>query len=261
MDYLEINRKLWNDKTEVHVNSQFYDVDGFLRSENSLKHVEIDLLGDISGKKVLHLQCHFGMDTISMCKLGAEVTGVDLSNVAIEEAKNLNKKVNSNARFILSDIYNLPNVHDEKYDVVFTSYGTIGWLPDIDKWASIVVHFLKSGGEFLIVDFHPVLWMMDDEFSSIKYSYFNDGPIIEQTDGSYADRNADISNQSVSWNHPLGEIIQSLIKKGLTLHHFEEYNYSVYDCFENTIEIATDKFQIKGLEGIIPMMYSIKCNL
>ena len=260
MDYKEINRKLWNDMTGVHVNSGFYDVPSFIDGKTSLKHVELDLLGDMTGNSVIHLQCHFGMDTISLSRMGLKATGVDLSDRAIEEARILANKCNQDVRFINADIYDLPNVHNEKYDIVYTSYGTIGWLPDLDKWAATISHFLKPAGNFLIIDFHPVIWMMDYDFTKIEYGYFNTQPFEEISEGSYANRNAKIKNPSVSWNHHLSEIIQSLINAGLVIDHFSEYDYSVYDCFNNTIEIGNEKYMIKGLEGKIPMMYSIQAH-
>lgn len=257
MDYQSINKQLWNDLTGVHLTSSFYDVPGFIKGKSSLKDVELQLLGDISGKKILHLQCHFGMDTISFSRMGAHATGVDLSDRAISEAKKLALECSTNTKFIESDIYDLPHVHDDQYDIVFTSYGTIGWLPDMDKWAGVVQHFLKPGGRLVMVDFHPVIWMMSYDFTKIEYGYFNKESIVEETEGSYVDRNAPIKNKAVSWNHSLSEIIQSIIDQKMRMNHFSEYDYSTYDCFEHTVKIAEDHYQIKGLEGLLPMMYAI----
>jgi len=129
-NYIEVNRNSWNNRTESHLKSEFYDLEGFLNGKNSLNEIELNLLGDIKGKTILHLQCHFGQDTISLSRLGAEVTGIDLSDKAIESAKQIAKNTTSNVKFICCDIYDLPNHLKEKFDVVFTSYGTIGWLPD-----------------------------------------------------------------------------------------------------------------------------------
>ena len=157
MDYKTINKELWNTRTDVHVKSKFYDVPSFLDGKSSLKQIELDLLGDVNEKSILHLQCHFGMDSISFSRLGANVTGVDLSDKAIVKARELASTCQTNTKFIISDVYDLPEVHQGAYDIVFTSYGTIGWLPDMQRWASVVNHFLKPGGKVLIVDFHPVV--------------------------------------------------------------------------------------------------------
>ena len=133
LDYLEINRQAWNNKIDTHLKSAFYDLDSFLQGKSSLNDIELKLLGDVKGKSILHLQCHFGQDSISLSRLGAEVTGVDLADKAIASAKEIASKTNSTTKFICCDIYDLPNHLDEQFDIVFTSYGTIGWLPDLDR--------------------------------------------------------------------------------------------------------------------------------
>jgi ubiquinone/menaquinone biosynthesis C-methylase UbiE len=254
-DYLEINRQSWNNRIETHLKSEFYDLDGFLKGNNSLNEIELNLLGEIKGKSILHLQCHFGQDTISLSRLGAEVIGVDLSDKAIESAKKI--AMDTNATFICCDIYDLPNHLDKQFDIVFTSYGTIGWLPDIDKWAKIVSGFLKPNGQFVFVEFHPVVWMFDDNFENIGYNYFNTGAIIETESGTYADKTAGITQKSVMWNHSLSEVINSLIKNNLEIISFDEFDYSPYNCFNKTIETAPGKYRIAHLDNKIPMVYSI----
>jgi ubiquinone/menaquinone biosynthesis C-methylase UbiE len=256
-NYLEINKKLWNDKTDFHYNSEFYDVESFVKGRDSLNSIELELLGDIAGKKILHLQCHFGQDTISLARHGAEVTGVDLSDQSIKRANELNKQCGTNVRFIQSDVNSLKEVLDEQFDIVFTSYGTVGWHPDVMKWAETIENFVKPGGEFLIVDFHPVVWIFSDDFKKIEYNYSDSNPIIEEYTGTYTDRDADIKCKSYCWNHGLAHIVNSLIKQGLNIKDFQEYFYSPYNCFQNTIEVEKGKFQIKGLENKIPMLYSI----
>lgn len=257
-DYIKLNKETWNNKTPFHINSAFYDVEGFLKGKTSLQEPELALLGDINGKKILHLQCHFGQDTISLNRMGATVTGVDLADKAIDFAKDLAIKANVEAEFICCNIYDLPTVLTEKYDIVFTSYGTIGWLPDLDKWAAVINHFLKPKGRFVMVDFHPVVWMFDDKFREVAYNYFNTGEIIETFSGTYADREAPIKNTSVNWNHSLSEIIGSLLKNNLQLTHFDEINYSPYNCFLETEKLGEDKYIIKHLKEKIPMLYAIE---
>ena len=256
-DYKEINKTLWNNKTDVHINSDFYDNKSFVDGRNSLNSIELELLGDIKGKSVLHLQCHFGQDTISLNRLGAEATGVDLSDKGIERAKELAVTTKSDAAFICCDIYDLPQNLDKEFDIIFTSYGTIGWLPDLDKWAKIISMFLKPGGKFVLVEFHPFLWMFDDNFKKIEYNYFNDGPIIETEKGTYADKDAPLNEKSVGWNHSISEVINSLLQNGLEINSMKEFDYSPYNCFNETIEFEPQKFRIKHLDNKIPMVYSI----
>ncbi len=256
-NYLNINRNLWNQKVDFHIKSDFYDVPGFLKGNSSLNKIELDLLGDITDKSILHLQCHFGQDTISLDRMGAKVTGIDLSNEATDQAKLLAEKSNSEADFICCDIYDLPNHLDKQFDIVFTSYGTIGWLPDLNKWAQIISKYLKPGGMFVFAEFHPVVWMFDENLEKIKYSYFNSGAIIETETGTYANKDANIEAEFITWNHSISEVVNSLISNGLEINSLDEYNYSPYDCFNKTIEISPNKFRIKHLKNKIPMVYSI----
>ena len=255
--YIEVNRKLWNEKTSYHVNSDFYDMPSFLSGQSTLKEVELGLLGDIKGKDVLHLQCHFGQDSLSLARMGANVTGVDFSDKAIDKARELNEALGLNAQFICSDVYDLPSVHDSSYDIVFTSYGVLGWLPDMKKWAKVVSHFLRPGGKLVLVETHPMVWIFDNQFSYIQYSYFNKEAIVETLEGTYADRGAPIKLEEIGWNHPLSDIFQSLLDAGVNLELFQEYDYFPYNAFANAVEAAPGKYQIKGMEGKLPMLYSI----
>lgn len=256
-DYISVNKQTWNNKTDVHIASEFYDVQSFIEGKSTLNDIELNLLGDIKGKKILHLQCHFGQDTMSFSRMGAKATGVDLSDKAIDRAKEFTEKLNLDTQFICCDIYDAPKYLDEKFDIVFTSYGTIGWLPDLDKWAKVVSHFLKPNGKFVFVEFHPVLWMLDDYFKEVYYNYFNVEPIIEDESGTYADRYAEIEAKTITWNHPTSEVLNALITNGLELNSFDEYDYSPYNCFNETEEFEKGKFRIKHLENKIPMVFAL----
>jgi ubiquinone/menaquinone biosynthesis C-methylase UbiE len=260
MNYLEINKQSWNKRTEFHVKSEFYDVEGFLKGKSSLNDIELNLLGDVRGKRILHLQCHFGQDTISLARLGAVVTGVDLSDGAIGQAQELAQQAGVAAEFICCDVYNLPQYLDQQFDIVFTSYGTIGWLPDLDKWAQVIARALKPGGRFVFVEFHPVVWMFDDNFKTVAYNYFNSGPIVETESGTYADRDAPMTQEYVNWNHGTGEVLTSLLHNGLQLTSFEEIDYSPYNCFQETVEFAPNKFRIKHLDNKIPMVFALSAT-
>lgn len=256
--YFDANKQLWNQRTAVHKDSSFYNLAGFKAGENVLTPIELNELGDVKGKTMLHLQCHFGMDSLNWARLGAVVTGVDLSDEAIKEAKQLNNDLGMNATFICCNVYDLKEHLNEKFDIVFTSYGTIGWLPDLNKWAEIISCYLKPGGIFYMADFHPVLWMFDDEFTHFQYSYENSEVIITESEGTYTDRDADIMGKEYGWNHSISEILNALITNGLQIGHFNEFMYSPYACFRNTVEFEKGKWHIKGLEGKIPMVYSLK---
>lgn len=256
-DYKEINRQSWNNRTEVHIDSEFYDVPAFLKGATSLKSIELGMLGDIKGKRILHLQCHFGQDSISLARMGAIVTGVDLSDVAIDKARGLAKEAGVDCNFIVSDVYDLPTILKEEFDIVFTTYGVVGWLPDMNKWAHVISTFLRPKGQLVFVEFHPVVWMFDDDFEEIKYSYFNTGEIHEDEEGTYADADAPISQEYVMWNHGMSEIVNNLIANGMSIHQLDEYDYSPYPCFRGIVEVEKGKYRIEKMKGNIPMVYAI----
>lgn len=274
--YFSANKASWNKRTVVHKNSVFYDLEGFKKGKTSLNKIELEELGNVKGKTLLHLQCHFGMDTMSWEREGAIVTGVDISDEAIKLAKEIAGELKSNAKFICANVYDLANsskvppsearpddpvgwgIREATFDIVFTSYGTIGWLPDLDKWAKIVSYNLKPGGTFYIADFHPTLWMMDEQFEHIKYNYFNTAVIAEENSGSYTDRNAAIKSEEYCWNHPFSEIFSALIKNDLIIEAFNEFPYSPYNCFNNLEQGSDGMWRIKKMEDKMPVMYSIK---
>ncbi|OZI09074.1 SAM-dependent methyltransferase [Siphonobacter sp. BAB-5385] len=257
MDYLEKNRNTWNQRTLYHLQSDFYDLEGFMKGATSLKDIELGLLGEVAGKTILHLQCHFGQDTLSLARMGAKVTGVDLSDIAIYSAESLAIQMDLlTPQFICSDVYDL-NLN-QQFDLVFTSYGVIGWLPDLDRWAEVIARHLKPGGRLVFAEFHPVVWMFDSHFRYVQYSYFNTEAIEETTQGTYADPDAPITTDSVGWNHSLGEVLSSLISQGLQVNFFQEYDYSPYDCFAETLEVEPGKFRIRHLDAKIPMVYALQ---
>jgi 2-polyprenyl-3-methyl-5-hydroxy-6-metoxy-1,4-benzoquinol methylase len=257
-NYLEINKALWESRTAVHIKSEFYDHDGFKKGRSSINEVELGLLGDLKGKSVIHLQCHFGQDTLSMARMGAKATGIDLSEEAMQIAQETNAELGLEARFICANVYDIVEELIGTADMVFSSFGAICWLPDMTHWAKVIAAYLKPGGHFVFAEFHPALWMFDDSFKELKYSYFNREEIVEMENGTYTDAAADIHMESVTWNHDLGEVLQALLSDGLDLRFFQEYDYSPYNCFQNTVESSPGKYQIRSMEGKLPMMYALK---
>ena len=266
--YFDANKDSWNKRTAVHKESAFYDIASFKKGKTSLHKIELDEVGDVKGKSLLHLQCHFGMDTMSWARAGATCVGVDFSDEAINLAKEINEELGLQAQFICANIYDLTGSFKtpllegfrEAFDIVFTSYGTIGWLPDLDKWGEAIAYFLKPGGVFYIADFHPTLWMMDENFEKIKYNYFNTEVITEEISGTYADRDAPIKSIEHGWNHPFSEIINTLIKHNLQIEQFNEYPFSPCNCFNNIEKGPDNMWRIEGMDEKMPMMYSIKAT-
>ncbi|MFY8033171.1 MAG: class I SAM-dependent methyltransferase [Flexibacteraceae bacterium] len=260
MDYISLNKALWNTRTAIHINSDFYNHQQFIANYHngftSLKEIELPLLGDLTGLKVLHLQCHFGQDTLSLAKLGAEVTGLDFSNEAIMEARRLAEALGVQAQFVEADVCNIPTELHGKFDVVFTSYGTIGWLPDIKAWANSIDQVLKPNGKLIFVEFHPVVWMFDNNLEKVAYTYHCSDPIVEQEEATYADTSAQINLTSVGWNHGMAEVIGALLPY-FKLTDFQEYNYSPYPIFAEIEELEPNRFYPKAHGNKLPLVYSL----
>jgi SAM-dependent methyltransferase len=200
------------------------------------------------------------MDTLSLARMDAKVTGIDLSDTAINEAKKLNEDLGLNAEFICCNVYDLKDHLNKKFDIVFTSYGVIGWLPDLNKWAEIINHYVKPGGFFYMAEFHPVVWMLDEDFEKVKYYYHNQELIEMDVQGTYTDRYADIQGKEYSWNHSISEVLNALINHGLQINFFNEYSYSPYPCFNNIMQGSDGNWRVKGMEDKIPMVYSVKAT-
>ena len=257
-NYYEINRHAWNLKTKIHAGSKFYDLEEFKKGNLSLKEIELKEVGDVKGKSLIHLQCHFGLDTLSWARLGAGVTGVDVSDESIKLARSLADELKLNAAFIRANLYDIPNIIKDKYDIVYTSYGALNWLDNIEKWAEIVSLLLKPKGVFHMIEFHPFIFTLDEN-CIIEDSYFNNvGPIDTTSAATYVDSENKVPHRTVEWNHSLAEIINALIKNGLRLEYLNEFPYQVYDCFPNMIEIEPGKWVFKAAGSRIPYMYSLK---
>ncbi|MCR4421409.1 MAG: class I SAM-dependent methyltransferase [Exilispira sp.] len=237
------NKYLWENKTGYHIESDFYNVDEFKKGKLSLLPIELNELknavDEIKGKRMLHLQCHFGLDSLSWAKLGVDVTGVDFSNKSIEYAKKLSEETGILSKFICSDIYDLPEILNEKesFDIVFTSYGVLCWLHDLRKWANIISYYLKKGGLFYIVELHPFIMIFENEQNTrelkVKFDYFHsDKPQNFISKGTYADRDAKIECISYEWSHSISDIINNLINAGLKIEFFNEHPFCCYDHFQ-----------------------------
>ena len=256
----EANEKLWDRRTAVHLKSEFYDNESFLVHKNSLMPMDQEGLGDLKGRKVLHLQCHFGQDTISMEQLGASTVGIDLSTKAIDAAKDLALKCKSKASFHCANVYDIDKLNLGKFDTVYTSYGTICWLPDLDLWAKLISQHLTKGGQFYMVDFHPVLHMIEWEDEEWKFPYFSHkDPFEDLEESSYTENKEKISMPSYFWQHPISEILQALINNGLNIKKFQEYDWSPYNCFPKMKKLGEKKYQYLHTKHPVPHLFEIQC--
>ena len=264
-EHMEENRAHWDEAAGIHPTTEFYDVPGFKRDKRPLDDLVLSQIGDVAGQSVLHLQCHFGMDTIRFAWLGATATGMDFSPVAIQTARELADEVAADVRFIESNIYDLPDVLDEQFDLVFTSYGIISWLPDIRGWAQVVARYVKPGGRFVIIEAHPSYWPFDDEHEDslvIKYPYFTQTePLTSEYEGTYAAEGASVTNKRThSWNHPLGEIITALIDNGLTIDHVGEYDYCAWRALPFMVKRDADFWHLPPEYPSLPFMFSLRAT-
>ena len=251
------NQASWDQRVAPHLDSDMYNMEVFKQGATSLKHPELGLVGDVDGKQLLHLQCHFGQDTLSFARMGAQVTGIDFSPKAIETAHVLRDELGLNAQFHCCNVLHTNQHVQDTFDVVFTSYGTITWLPNISEWADVVAARLKPGGRFVMVEFHPSMWMLDDDYTTLYYPYWSNDQQTYSESGTYADREAAIETTSHWWNHPISELMSVLLERGLQLKHMAEYDHSVYSCLPGMEEDRPGEFVLPSFGRKIPYMYSV----
>ena len=262
--FLEANRDLWDKFAKINYTSETYKVQEFLGGKTSLNSIELEEMGDVRGKTLLHLQCHFGLDTLSWAREGAVVTGVDFSGEAIQLAKGLAEKTGIDATFIQSNIYDLPDVLDEKFDIVFTSYGVHCWLNDLTRWGEIAAHFVKPGGTFYIAEGHPMLWVFDeetqDDFRLIRGYFHTPAPFEFQVDGSYADDTKFEPQTDYEWAHSMGDVVTAIIKSGLKMEYLHEFAKSPFKIFPFWKQSDDGYWIYDNPEIQLPLVYSIKAS-
>jgi SAM-dependent methyltransferase len=264
-EHLETNRAWWNERVPLHADSSFYDVQGFREGKLTLMPLERRELGDVTGKSLLHLQCHFGLDTLSWARLGARVTGVDFSEEGIALARSLSEEVGLPADFVCANVYELPHVLSGRFDIVFTSYGVLTWLPDLTRWAQVIAHFLERGGVFYIAEVHPFAMVFYDEPDAedlqVHYPYFHDPvPMRFEAEGSYASAAECTYKVTYEWSHSLGEIVNVLISAGLQIEFLREFPYACYQMFPFLVQDEEGWWRMKDSDDAIPMTFSLKAR-
>jgi SAM-dependent methyltransferase len=264
-DYLKANRERWDQLALEHQNTNFYDLEGFKAGKDRLRSIELTELGDVSGKHLLHLQCHFGLDTLAWARRGAIATGVDFSPTAIDLARGLSEDLQIPAQFVCSNIDSLPNLHNGHYDIVFTSYGVLHGLPDIRRWGEVISHFLKPGGIFYIVEDHPFFRVFrpkpDDDFRAERSYFYSAEPQRIEATGSYATDGRGSAGVSYVWDHSLGSVINALLEAGLQLEFLHEFPYAARAKFP-FMEQGPDGWWRLPPErhGTIPFLFSLQAR-
>ena len=275
--YYETNRARWDESVAIHAASEGYDMAGFIKGEKTLYQLEVDEVGDVAGKSLLHLQCHFGMDTLNWARLGATVTGVDFAESAVVQARALAAQIGvTNARFVQANVYAANEALPEQFDIVYTGIGALCWLHDIKGWAKVVATFLKPGGFLYLYEGHPVLWALDDERVdhglAPRYPYFETPrPLEFDSAMTYVDGPPMKNTKNFEWNHGIGEVVTALLDAGLRLdflHEHREVAWQALPWMEN-VEAAPGK---KGYQrrtqwrlpetqrDLVPLMYSLRAT-
>ncbi|WP_344144021.1 class I SAM-dependent methyltransferase [Kribbella yunnanensis] len=219
---VEGNRAGWDLRALAHAGgASLYDVDGFRAGGSSLRPFELEALGDVRGKRLLHLMCHFGLDTLSWARLGAAVTGLDFSAAAIAAARQLADEVGLAARFVQADVYDAADVLEEQYDIVIATYGVLMWLPDLAEWARVVARLLRPGGVLFVGEFHPQQGQIDDDLR-ITSSYFRTQPREVQVSASYTGQELPTHTQT-TWPWTISGLLNALIDAGLHINRLDEH--------------------------------------
>ncbi|MEU7070814.1 class I SAM-dependent methyltransferase [Streptomyces narbonensis] len=266
-DWREANRARWDERVPIHASSDFYDLDAFRAGKEALRDFELAEVGDVTGRSLLHLQCHIGLDTLSWARHGAaHVVGLDFSEPAVDTARSLAADLGysqDRAAFVAADVYEAAEaVPDSAYDIVYTGGGALNWLPDIERWAETAASLVAPGGFVYVAEFHPLTDSLDDETGSrIVNDYFVREPWVDTSPGTYADLDADtVHNRSVEWVHPVGEVVTALAKAGLRIEFLHEHDASLYPRYGALQRHEDGYYRFPADRPRIPLMYSIKAS-
>lgn len=263
-EYRRANRDMWDERVPIHVASRFYDLPGFLAGETSLRDFELEDLPDVAGKSLVHLQCHFGLDTLSWARRGARVTGLDFSAPAIEAARDVTARAGLEAEFVVSDVYEAREaLEHRRFDIVYTGLGALCWLPDIEGWAEVVRGLVAPGGTFYLAEFHPLSDILADDEFEIERSYFQGAePQRWDEPGSYADlASATVHNVSYEWTHPVSDVMGALLRRGLRLETFREMDYTLFPRWPFLVHDpghGRDSYRIPEGRPRLPLMYAMR---
>jgi SAM-dependent methyltransferase len=256
----ELNRAAWDAKTPHHLTSQLYDVAGFKQGRLSLRQHEIADLAPVTGKALVHLQCHIGLDTLSWARLGAQVTGLDFSAPAIEAARALADEIGVEARFVVANVYDAPAaVGHRTYDIVYTGVGALCWLPDLAPWAKVVHDLLRPGGLLYLFEFHPLKWIVEgpSDGPHICDDYFTPPQGYRGPSLVYADASSP-APATVQWNHPLGQVVTALISAGLRIQSLVELDCDVLRQWPIMEPTGDGMYRMPADRPQLPLMYTLR---
>ncbi len=261
-DWLAVNRALWDERVAIHVRSRFYDIDGFRAGRCTLRPFEVDELGDVSGRELLHLQCHFGLDTLSWARRGARVTGLDFSAPAVEAARAIARELGVTARFEIGNVYDAPQLLAHRYDIVYTGLGALNWLPDVGAWARVVAACLRPGGTFYLAEFHPICFVFADDSLRLERDYFHraEGFCFDDP-GTYTDGDETTANTaSVEWNHPVSDVVNALLGAGLLLDGLHEHDFTLFERWPCLVQTERGIYRLPPDVPRLPLLYSLRAT-
>ena len=270
--FSDANRANWDERASIHADrsGQGYRISQFIEDRELLSGVvrfDLPRLGSVAGKRVVHLQCHIGTDTLSLARLGARVTGLDFSPVAIEEARKLVADAGDDADFVVSDVHDAASVLTPgSFDLVYTGIGALCWLPRVDRWAAVVAELLAPGGSLFVREGHPILWSMDetlDDDLHLRFSYFErPEPLQWDSDTTYVDTYRRLTaTRTYEWNHSLGEIVTALISAGLRIDLLEEHDSVPWEALPGQMLRRPDgEFALSERDGVAPLSYTLRAT-
>jgi len=253
----------WDARVDIHFQSEEYGVGRFKSDPSHLSDVvtfDRGKLPELTGKRLVHLQCHIGTDTISLARLGAEVTGVDFSEKAIAAARDLSEISGTPARFAVSELYDVPDTLGETFDLVYTGVGAICWLPDIRGWAEVVASLLETGGVFYMREGHPVLWTLDWDDPDrliMEHPYFEGRPTEWEESETYAGIGEVSSPKTFDWNHGMGETLTALIDAGMRIDRVEEYDFCEWQGIAQMVKGDDGRYRLPDRPERCPLMWSV----
>jgi SAM-dependent methyltransferase len=259
-DWRRTNREMWDERVPIHTASDFYDVEGFLAGASSLRPFEVAEVGDVSGRTLVHTQCHFGLDALSWARRGATVTGLDFSQPAIDAARALAARAGLQAEFVQADVYDASSaLGGRRFDVVYTGLGAINWLPDIEAWARTMASLVAPGGIFYLSEFHPFSNVFADEDLSVAHAYFHEGPFVWDEPGTYADLEAPtVHNRSIEWGHGLGEVVSAVIAAGLRIEFLHEHDHTLFPRWPFLRREEGGIYRLPEGTPSLPLMFSLR---
>ncbi|WP_336323304.1 class I SAM-dependent methyltransferase [Streptomyces lavendofoliae] len=266
-DWRETNRSRWDERVPIHAASDFYGLDAFRAGKDVLRDFEVAEVGDVTGRSLLHLQCHIGLDTLSWARRGASrVVGLDFSEPAVDVARSLAGDLGltpERAAFVAADVYDAAEaVPDTAYDIVYTGCGALNWLPDLTRWAETAASLVAPGGFLYLAEFHPLTDVLDDETGSrVVHDYFAADAWLDETPGTYADFEAPtVHNRSVEWQHPVGAVVSALAATGLRVEFLHEHDASLFARFATLVRHEDGYYRFPPQRARVPLMYSLKAT-